>query len=179
MKQFFGLLLLALGLVVAVVLIYFASGKTLQMTIAKEEIDNQIQEVFPINRGLMKLDMSNAKTEFSTAENRISLSGDVNISVLGRVNATGFCKISGKPQYNPAEQAIQLKDVHIEELTLNGMSEKVHEQVVQLADKAIKLFLEDYPFYKFNRDKWLQKFIGSHVREVKTGDVGLVLTLAW
>jgi hypothetical protein len=179
MKQIIGMVVLALLLCVAVVAAYFASGKTLQMRITQQEIEDGIQQAFPMTRGVVKLDLAEAQAKCLSEQNRLVVSGNIKISVLGMINGSGFCQVSGEPQFNPVTHAIQFKEVRIEQLTLDGVPEKMRDQVVQLADKAVLTFLREYPFYQFNQEKWTQRFIGNHVRAVKVNDDGLVLTLGW
>jgi len=179
MKQIIGVVLVTLLLCVGLVVAYFASGKTLQMNITHQEIEAGIQQAFPMTRGVVRFDLSDAQAKCQSGQNRLTVSGNVKISVLGMINGNGFCQVSGEPQYNPATHAVQFKDIRVEQLTLDGIPEKMHDQVVQLADKAVLTFLQEYPFYQFNQKKWLQRFIGDHVRKVRTSDDGLVMTLGW
>jgi hypothetical protein len=179
MKRVIGAVLLAVVLCVVVILVYFASGRTLEMRIARQEIESSVQKIFPVNRGIVRFDLINGSIECLSGENRMVIGGDIKIAVLGMINAEGNCRVSGQPQYNPAIHTIQFKDLRVEKLELNGMPEKLQDQVVQLAGRAILAFLAEYPFYQFDRRNWWQKFIGRHVRQVEIGADGLVLTLGW
>ncbi|MDR1192486.1 MAG: DUF1439 domain-containing protein [Verrucomicrobiales bacterium] len=179
MKKLVGLLALVLLLGLAVIAAYFATGHTLKMSIPRQELEASAQKVFPINHGIIKFDMTGVKVGCLPADNRVTISGDINIAVLGLINAAGNCRVSGTPQYHAATQTIRFQDIRIEQLTISGMTEKMHAQIMQLADKAVATFLGEYPFYQFNQEKRLQKFIGAHVRGVTVGEDALTLTVGW
>ncbi|MDR2463503.1 MAG: DUF1439 domain-containing protein [Verrucomicrobiales bacterium] len=177
MKRIIWLSGLTLALCVAGMVSWFASGQTVKLSIPREEIEANAQKFFPIHRGVVKFDLVESRLDCVPAENRLIISGGLKIEVLGLINASGTCRVSGEPQYNPDTRSIQLKDVRIEKLTLDGMPQKIHRQVQELGGKALEAFLGEFSFYKFDRHNRWQKFLADHVRAIAVGEDALMLTI--
>jgi hypothetical protein len=128
-----------------------------QVEIPLSRLQEAIEQKFPTSNSLLSLfdiELKHPKLSLLPDKNRVRISMDTSIApmLLNRV-WTGSFTVSGHFALDAAGQAVVLASPKVEELTLQGESQAVMEQVRKVSNFFIEQFLQDVPLYRIDPDK--------------------------
>ena len=127
-----------------------ADGK-LTLDFSAQQIQEAIAPKFPSENCPLPvtcIKLQNPKITLADASDRITLSFDTVVSLLGQPT-TGTAVVSAKPRYQASTGEIFLDDSRIENLIFKGVSPKVLDAITQYGSALAKQSLERTPIYSF------------------------------
>ena len=147
---FYLLALLSTLLLVGCSSIPFLSG---EIRITADELTQKMARRFPLEKsvaGLLEVTLARPIVELDAVENRLLVSFDVSVKLpLSNKNVTGTLKISGRPEYAAATQALYLRDARVDRIRMDKMPDALSAALAKAASSLAKDALEDKPLVTF------------------------------
>ena len=128
----------------------FLSG---EIRITADELTQKMARRFPLEKsvaGLLEVTLARPIVELDAVENRLLTSFDVSVKLpLSSKSITGTLKISGRPEYAAATQALYLRDARVDRIRMEKMPDALSAALAKAASSLAKDALEDKPLYTF------------------------------
>lgn len=155
----------------------YADGK-LTLDFSAQQIQDAIAPKFPAENcptPITCIKLQNPKITLADASDRITLSFDTAVSLLGQPT-TGTAVVSAKPRYQATTGEIYLDDSRIENLIFKGVPPKVTEAITQYGSVLAKQSLERTPIYSF-KNAQADKIAKMGIADVRVADGKLRVAL--
>lgn len=178
MKKLIVIILLLL--VAGGVAFYFLQSREFSVTLSEEEIQERLEEVFPIEqRHMMVLTvrLTDPRVTLVEGEERIHCEVGATASLPGVSRGMeGRGRISGSLRYESGERQLFLSDARVEELEVEGVPNEYDARVREVASIAVRQHLERRPFYTIDQELLDQLPGPVALRDVKVQDGRLRLS---
>ncbi len=141
---------LAVSIVGSLAACGYADGK-LTLDFSAQQIQNAIAPKFPAENcptPITCIKLQNPKITLADASDRITLSFDTTVSLLGQPT-TGTAVVSAKPRYQASTGEIFLDDSRIENLVFKSVPPQITDAITQYGSALAKQSLERTAIYSF------------------------------
>ena len=153
MKRALIILFIVLAVVLGATFLYF-KGKRYEVVITQDQIDAGISERFPATKDyllIFSITYSNPQVTLLEDEDRIRVGLDATLNI--RLNGEpkemgGGATVTSAIRYDSETQEFFLDDAEFERLEIQGIPDKLLDQVTKFASKAAREFIESKPVYK-------------------------------
>jgi hypothetical protein len=148
----------------------FVDGK-FALNFSAMQIQSAIEPKFPKENcptPVTCLKLQNPKVSLTENSDRITMAFDTSVTVLQQA-FTGTAIVSAKPRYQTTTGEIFLDDSKIEDLKLQGLSEKAANTAVQYGSLIAQTALQRTPIYTF-KDGKADKLAKMGIADVKVVD---------
>ena len=155
----------------------FADGK-LTLDFSAKQIEDAIAPKFPAENCPLPvtcIKLQNPKITLADASDRITLSFDTAVSLLGQPT-TGTAVVSAKPRYQAATGEIFLDDSRIENLIFKSVPPNITDLITQYGSLLAKQSLERTPIYSF-KNAQADKIAKMGIADVRVVDGKLRVAL--
>ena len=167
----------ALSIVALLTACGYADGK-LTLDFSAKQIQDAIAPKFPAENCLTPITcikLQNPKITLADASDRITLSFDTAVSLLGQPT-TGTAVVSAKPRYQATTGEIFLDDSRIENLLFKDVPPKITDVITQYGSVLAKQSLERTPIYSF-KNAQADKIAKMGIADVRVVDGKLRVAL--
>ena len=149
------------------------------LDITEADIQEKVSAIMPIEKTkfFMRVKLSEPKVDLLKTGNRMALHLNVETSIPNVVKGSGRGKVSGNLNYDASEGAFYFKDAKLEEMEVNGLSQKYTDKVKKIAEAILAKALSKYPVYKFTDKDVKQKIAKSTLQSLEVRDEVLFVTL--
>ena len=131
----------------------FLSG---EIRITANELTQKMARRFPLEKsvaGLLDVTLVRPIVELDAVENRLVTSFDVSVKLpLSSKSVSGTLKISGRPEYASATQALYLRDARVDRIRMDKMPDALSAALAKAASNLARDALEDKPLYTFKSE---------------------------
>jgi hypothetical protein len=151
------LLILIIGvLLFGAVAFYFLRQQELVVTVTQEEIQAQLDEVFPVERGylvVLSVRLSDPRVTLVEGSDRIhyEMVAGAALQPLGR-QWTGRGQVSGRLRYAPETRQLFLDEAVVEDLEVPGVPAEYRARVRQVVSVAAGEAIEGRPIYTLDEE---------------------------
>ncbi len=155
----------------------YADGK-LTLDFSAKQIEDAIAPKFPAENcptPITCIKLQNPKITLADASDRITLSFDTAVSLLGQPT-TGTAVVSAKPRYQATTGEIFLNDSRIENLLFKDVPPKITDAITQYGSVLAKQSLERTPIYSF-KNAQADKIAKMGIADVRVVDGKLRVAL--
>jgi hypothetical protein len=161
--------------------VYFGE-KTYQLRITNQEIQEKVDQKFPITKThlvLFKVTWKNPKVVLVNGSERVTVSFDAEIHLRDADSNVlrGTCQVTSALNYKADKYEFYLVDPKIEQLDIQGVPAKMEQKVTEVFNKYANEVFDQFPVYKIrgtDRNKVIARMVLKKVT-VENGD--LVITL--
>lgn len=149
------------------------------LTIDQSRIQTRLEQNFPVEKQLLllKIILSDPRTELRVGSNRIHVSVNVRVSLSTQKTAAGSAEISGAIAYSPESGEFYLKDAKVEKLVITTLSQTHTNQVAALVGQISGEMLNRHPIYKLDQSDWRQFLVRIFLKSVKVTDGRLQMVM--
>jgi len=169
-KRFIFLIFLLLAGII--VLVYFLTGKELEVTLTEADLREKIEEAFPIEENylmVVRLRLSDPEVRLREDSDRILYRMKATVFIPGK-EIRGEARVSGKIRYDAGLREFYLEDSHLEDLDIEGIPSEYRKPLTNVANVATRELFERYPIYDLD-EEILGKLKGTvAIRNVKIVD---------
>lgn len=155
----------------------YADGK-LTLDFSAKQIEDAIAPKFPAENCPLPvtcIKLQNPKITLADASDRITLSFDTAVSLLGQPT-TGTAVVSAKPRFQATTGEIYLDDSRIENLIFKGVPPNITDLITQYGSVLAKQSLERTPIYSF-KNAQADKIAKMGIADVRVVDGKLRVAL--
>lgn len=144
-------------------------GFTYTKTISSDEIQKKINSKFPLSKKsfLFNLILSDPKVILKNGVNRIGIDVDLTLFAGKKEIAKGSVYIHGQIDYLAKKGEFFLKDPRIDNLTLQGINQKIVKQIESMLELVARNSLNQFPIYRLNEEKLKHRFAKSLLKSIK------------
>lgn len=173
-----GGVLVALSLVV---ILWFASGQTVELSLTEGELQEALEKRFPVEKTHLKLftfRYSNPVVKLEEGTDRIHAGVDAEASFSsGGEPLSGTARISGTLRYDPATGEFRLADSRVEQLDIAGFPERHRALLKAVATFLLKERLDDHPVYRLEATDFKHAVARVILKSVEVKDRRLKVVL--
>jgi hypothetical protein len=172
-----GLVVLSAGLV-----LLQGCGKTFNVEIPKDKINQAVQSKFPVSKsGVLKVTLSNPVLDFSGAKDKIIVDVDTTISPLGigLVSYKGHTQVEAGLAYRASDRSICADRIKVLKLNVEGLPEGKHEEAVALVGQAVTPLLGAISLYQFDTNTMVGKLASAALKGFKVTDNSLIVVIGY
>jgi hypothetical protein len=177
-KAFFtpvGLLLLGCGLLILAA----CGGFSFEVKIPKSLIEDQVKQKFPTvkNKGLMTVRLWNPVLDFQGSRNRLGVSANAEVKLLGLVPLRGSMVCDGTLLYKPQTGTFVFTDVKVKKFNIQDLPSSRADEVSGLILSAALSALGGLEIYKLNPEESTEKIAKLALKGIRVRDDGIVVKL--
>lgn len=182
MKTVIASLLLAL-LLLGMAGYLFYSGKTYEVRISRDQIEQGLAEKMPIQKTylyIFDLTLDNPRVALEQSNGLIKAGLDIRLKILGREEArefNGSVDASGALKYVAGDGQFYLSGLVIDKLTIEGLDPQKTGKVRGILQTALGEYLAARPIYTLKGDEFKGVAAKLVLRDVKVSDDELLVTL--
>ncbi|BDS07912.1 hypothetical protein NT6N_29520 [Oceaniferula spumae] len=153
MKKALITLIILLAIALAGTYAYF-KGKRYEVVITQEQIDDTLNEKFPITKSaliIFQLTYSNPQVTLLPDTDRVQVGLDASLVI--KINdqpktLRGGITVTCGLRYDQETQSFYLTDTEFDRFELDGLPDKYEDKITLLASQYARQRLEKYPVYK-------------------------------
>jgi len=160
----------------------FLKGKTHDIVITQDQLEEKLSEKFPITKKhLLLLHLTYENPELTLLPDnkvRIGMDAAVNFSLDGEGEALdGGVTALTELRYDHEQQALYLDNAKIERLDIEGVPNKWEEKVMTLTTEVINLYLKNNPVYELKHRNKKESAAKMLLKDFKVRDQSIVVTV--
>jgi hypothetical protein len=156
---------------------FMQQGFTIEIT--QQQIQTQVQSRFPVQKSYLvaNVTLSDPKVVLKDNSDRVFVGATVTVNVPTQRPGTGSTMMSGKVVYDKEQGAFTLSDMKVEELKIQGVSDKSVGQAREVVSTVGAEVLNRFPIYKLDQNDRAQKLAKGFLKSVDVAGGKLRITL--
>ena len=182
MKKYLLIIPLLLLLVAAAAYLYL-SGKEQVIRISEAELQHALDEKLPLTKRyffIIDVTLKNPRVHLQEGSDRVNAGLDIGLNLQIDKDATplgGSIDISGGITYSPKNGAFYLVEPVIENIELQGLSEKRRPKVAKAITLALTEYFSENPIYTLKRGDLKQAAARLTLKKISVASGELVVVL--
>jgi len=155
------------------------SALTFTKIITLNELQERIEVSFPLSQKnfLFNTTLSNPKIVLNKGVNRMGIDVDLALFSGEKPISQGSVFISGQIDYRPLGGEFYLKDTHIDNLNLQGISKERVKQVELMLEIIARGLLSKIPIYRLKEENLKHRLAKSMLKSVKINNGKMEIAL--